>query len=54
MITGFEITETFGLFVNLNYNFNEIRNKILRFRTGEIALDEQLTQILNKNKKNIS
>lgn len=51
MISGFEISDRFGLFVNLTYNFNEIRNKILRYRAGEIAIDEELTQLL-KLKKN--
>ncbi len=48
IITGFEISEMFGLFVNLTYNFNETRNKILRYRAGEIALCEELIQVLNK------
>lgn len=52
MITGFEISDRFGLFVNLTYNFNEIRNKIMRYRTGEIATDEQLRLLLNPIKKN--
>lgn len=52
MITGFEISDRFGLFVNLTYNFNEIRNKILRYRAGEIATDEQLRLLLNPIKKN--
>lgn len=51
MISGFEISDRLGLFVNLTYNFNEIRNKILRYRAGEIAIDEELTQLL-KLKKN--
>lgn len=50
IISGFEISDRFGLFVNLTYNFNEIRNKIMRYRAGEIAIDEQLTQLLNLNK----
>lgn len=52
MITGFEISDRFGLFVNLTYNFNEVRNKILRYRAGEIATDEQLRLLLNPIKKN--
>lgn len=52
MITGFEISDRFGLFVNLTYNFNEIRNKIMRYRTGEIGADEQLRLLLNPIKKN--
>lgn len=52
MISGFELSDRFGLFVNLTYNFNEVRNKILRYRAGEIAIDEQLRLLLNpiKNK----
>ncbi len=50
IISGFEISDRFGLFVNLTYNFNEIRNKIMRYRAGEIAIDEQLSQLLNLNK----
>ena len=50
IISGFEISDRFGLFVNLTYNFNEIRNKIMRYRAGEIAIDEQLIQLLNLNK----
>jgi hypothetical protein len=50
IISGFEISDRFGLFVNLTYNFNEIRNKIMRYRAGEIANDEQLIQLLNLNK----
>ena len=52
MISGFEISDRFGLFVNLTYNFNEIRKKILRYRAGEIAIDGQLGQLLKlKNNK---
>lgn len=50
IISGFEISDRFGLFVNLTYNFNEIRNKIMRYRAGEIAIDEQLIKLLNLNK----
>jgi len=50
LISGFELSDRFGLFVNLTYNFNEIRNKIMRYRAGEIAIDKQLTQLLNFNK----
>jgi hypothetical protein len=50
LISGFEISDRFGLFINLTYNFIEMRNKIMRYRTGEIAADEQLTQLLNLNK----
>ena len=50
IISGFEISDRFGLFVNLTYNFNEIRNKIMRYRADEIVIDEQLIQLLNLNK----
>ncbi len=50
MITGFEISDRFGLFVNLTYNFNEIRNKILKYRAGEIGPDKQLSQLLKHHK----
>lgn len=50
LISGFEISDRFGLIIKLTYNFNETRNKVLRYRTGEIAADEQITQLLNHNK----
>lgn len=49
-ITGFEISDRFGLFVNLTYHFNEIRNKIMKYRAGEIGLDDELSQLLNHHK----
>ena len=50
LISGFEISDRFGLIIKLTYNFNETRNKVLRYRTGEIAADEQITKLLNHNK----
>ncbi len=50
MISGFELSDRFGLFVNLTYNFSEVRNKIMRYRAGEIAIDEQLRLLLNPKK----
>ncbi|MBS1623565.1 MAG: GNAT family N-acetyltransferase [Bacteroidetes bacterium] len=45
-ITGFEIDERYGLFVNLTYYFNEQRKNVYRFRTGALRPDEEIRKYL--------
>ncbi len=45
-ITGFEIDERYGLFVNLAYFFNEQRLRAYLFRTGALRPDEEISRYL--------
>ena len=45
-ITGFEIDERYGLFVNLTYFFNEQRRNAYKFRTGALRPDEEIRKYL--------
>lgn len=45
-ITGFEIDERYGLFVNLTYFFNEQRRNTYKFRTGALRPDEEISKYL--------
>lgn len=45
-ITGFEIDERYGLFVNLTYYFNEQRRNAYKFRTGALRPDEEISRYL--------
>lgn len=46
IITGFEISDMFGLMVNLTYFFNDVRRKIIKFRVGEIKPDAEVKRLL--------
>ena len=45
-ITGFDISDRFGVFVNLTYLFNDVRKKVIKYRVGEIRTDAQLKKLL--------
>lgn len=45
-ITGFELTDQYGLLVQLSYYFNPTRRKVLHYRTGQLAPDDELRALL--------
>lgn len=45
-ITGFEIDERYGLFVNLTYYFSEQRRNAYKFRTGALRPDQEISKYL--------
>jgi len=47
LITGFDVSEKFGLMLELNYFNNEAVKSVIKFRTGEVKLPAQLTQYIN-------
>jgi GNAT superfamily N-acetyltransferase len=46
VITHFELSDTFGLLVHLSYFFNPRRRKLLDFRAGQLAPDDELKGFL--------
>ena len=46
VITGFEISDAFGLLVHLSYYFNPLRRKIMDVRTGRAMPDDEVKQHL--------
>jgi hypothetical protein len=51
VISGFEVSDIFGILIHLTYYFNEIRRKVIDFRVGQLVPDEQIRQLLGLNKK---
>ncbi len=47
IISGFEITDKFGVLVHLSYYFNSLRKKAMQFRTGEIRPDDEIRRLIN-------
>lgn len=45
IITGFELSDTYGLMVNLTYYTNPTRRKIMDFRAGNARPDAELRQL---------
>lgn len=50
IISGMELTDRFGLLVNLSYFFNERRRKVMAFRAGEFVPDADIRPYLNLSK----
>ncbi len=50
IITGFEISDMFGLMVNLTFFFNDVRKKVMKFRTGEVRPDAEIKRLLKFSK----
>lgn len=46
LISGFEISDVFGLLVHLRYFFNPTRRKVMEYRTGELLPDAQMRSLL--------
>jgi GNAT superfamily N-acetyltransferase len=46
LITGFELSDVFGLLVHLSYFMNPLRRKILDYRAGQTAPDAELRGLL--------
>lgn len=47
LITGFEISEMFGVLIHLTYFFNETRRKVIQYRVGEITPDGNIKDALS-------
>ena len=47
VITGMELSDTFGTLVCLSYFFNPLRRKALDFRSGQERLDAELEPLFN-------
>jgi hypothetical protein len=45
IITGFELSDTFGLLVNLTYYTNATRRKIMDFKAGQTRPDDELRRL---------
>lgn len=48
LISGFELTDEFGLLLRLSYIFNEKRRKILHVRSGLQQPDDEVKQLIRK------
>lgn len=48
LISGFELTDEFGLLLRLSYFFNETRRKIFHMRSGFQQADEDVTSLIRK------
>ncbi|MFB3910491.1 MAG: GNAT family N-acetyltransferase [Candidatus Eisenbacteria bacterium] len=46
LITGFELSDVFGLLVHLSYFMNPMRRRILDYRSGQCAPDAELRKLL--------
>ena len=46
LITGFEISDLFGTLIYLSYHFNKDRRDIIKFRTGEQKLSNELKKFV--------
>jgi hypothetical protein len=46
VITGFEISDTFGILVHLTYFTNPTRRKVYEYRTGQIIADHEIKHLL--------
>lgn len=49
VITSIEVSDRFGTLVHLSYFFNEQRNRIMRFRSGDLKPDETIKSALGIN-----
>lgn len=47
LITGFEISDAFGLMIHLTYYPNKMRKKVIEYRTGHIKPDSQIRNLLD-------
>jgi ribosomal protein S18 acetylase RimI-like enzyme len=45
LISGFEISDQFGLLVHLSYFFNPVRRRALDFRSGRLVADDELASL---------
>lgn len=48
LVSGFELTDQFGLLLRLSYYFNETRRKILHMRSGLQQPDENVTSLIRR------
>jgi hypothetical protein len=46
VISGMEISDRFGTLVHLSYFFNDVRRRMMDFRSGQAAPDEELRKFL--------
>lgn len=47
IITGFELSDSFGFIVNLTYFTNPLRRKVMDFRAGQLAPDDEVKRLFN-------
>jgi GNAT superfamily N-acetyltransferase len=48
LISGFELTDEYGLLLRLNYYFNETRRKVMHVRSGMQQPDEAVREIIRR------
>lgn len=48
LISGFELTDDFGLLLRLSYYFNEVRRKTLHVRSGFQQADDEIKQLIRQ------
>lgn len=48
LITGFELTDDFGLLLRLSYYFNQTRRKAIHVRSGLQQPDEEVSKLIRK------
>ena len=46
IITALEVSDRFGTLVHLSYFFNEKRNRIMKFRSGDLKPDHEIKTAL--------
>lgn len=46
VITAIEVSDRFGTLVHLSYFFNETRQKVMKFRSGDLKPDDQIKEVL--------
>ncbi len=46
VISGFHVSDVYGLMVHLSFFTNPLRQKMIRFRTGEQCLNQELSQTI--------
>jgi hypothetical protein len=46
VITGFEVSDVWGLLINLTFYFNDKRRKLVDYRVGQIKPDEEIKKLL--------
>lgn len=47
IISGFELSDKYGVLVHLSYYFNPLRRKAMQFRTGEVKPNDELRKLIN-------
>lgn len=48
LVSGFELTDDFGLLLRLVYYFNPVRRKILHMRSGFQQADKEVSSLIRR------